>query len=64
MAIQRMVQAGATPTTSIASSAELQRDWAREATAPALTRIYTEHPGSFGAGLRWEWQMLGEVGAR
>jgi hypothetical protein len=57
------VRAGATPTTWIAFSAERQRDWAREATVPALTRIYTEYLGSFGTGLRWEWQMLGEVGA-
>jgi hypothetical protein len=53
------VRAGATPTTWIAFSAERQRDWAREATVPALTRIYTEHLGSFGTGLHWEWQMLG-----
>jgi hypothetical protein len=26
--------------------------------------IYTEHLGSLGTGLRWEWQMLEEVGAR
>jgi hypothetical protein len=54
----------ATPTTRIAFSAGLQRDWAREAAVPALARIYTEHPGAFGPGLRREWQLLGEVGAR
>ena len=52
------------PTTWIAFSAERQRDGPREASVPELTRIFTEHLGSFGTGLRWEWQMLGEVGAR
>jgi hypothetical protein len=56
--------AGATPITWIAFSAGLRRDWAREATVPALTRVYAKHPGAFGTGLRWEWQVLGEVGAR
>ena len=59
-----MAQAGATPATRTAFSAERQRGRARKATVPALTRIYTEHPGSSGTGLRWEWQRLGEVGAR
>ena len=58
------MQAGATQTSWIAFAAQRQRDWAREATIPALTRIYTEHLGSLGTGLRWEWQMLEEVGAR
>jgi hypothetical protein len=39
------------PTTWIAFSAERQRDGPREASVPVLTRIFTEHLGSFGTGL-------------
>ena len=38
MAIQRMVQAGAVPITWMVLAAELQRDWARTATAPAVAQ--------------------------
>src|SRR6266508_6309889 len=45
MAIQRMVQAGAVPITWTVLGAELQRDWARTATAPALAQMLVEHAG-------------------
>ena len=35
MAVQRMIQAGAVPTTTWSYVSELQRDWSREATAGA-----------------------------
>lgn len=38
-AMQRMVQAGAVPISVIGLAGELQRDWAREDTAPAMRRI-------------------------
>ncbi len=59
MAVERMVQAGATPISCLSYVSELQRDWAREKTASAVTRLFEEHGSSFGAGLRWEWQLLG-----
>jgi nicotinamidase-related amidase len=59
MAVQRMVQAGARPITVMAYLSELQRDWGREATAPAVVKLFEEHGGGFGQGLRWEWQLLG-----
>jgi hypothetical protein len=37
---------------------ELQRDWAREETAGEVTKLFEEHGGGFGQGLRWEWQLL------
>jgi len=59
MAVQRMIQAGAIPTTTWSYVSELQRDWAREETASEVTKLFEEHGGGFGQGLRWEWQLLG-----
>jgi nicotinamidase-related amidase len=59
MAVQRMIQAGAIPTTTWSYVSELQRDWGREETAGAVTKLFEEHGGGFGQGLRWEWQLLG-----
>jgi nicotinamidase-related amidase len=56
--VQRMVQAGAQPLTTIAYVSELQRDWARP-TADQVAKLFAEHGGGFGQGLRWEWQLLG-----
>jgi nicotinamidase-related amidase len=59
MAVQRMIQAGAIPTTTWSYVSESQRDWAREETAGAVTKLFEEHGGGFGQGLRWKWQLLG-----
>ena len=59
MAVARMIQAGAIPTTTWSYVSELQRDWAREETAGEVTKLFEEHGGGFGQGLRWEWQLLG-----
>ena len=59
MGVQRMVQAGAIPLSTLAYLSELQRDWAREATVPAVLQIFEQHGGSFGSALRWEWDLLG-----
>lgn len=58
VAIQRMVQAGVTPITWGALVGELQRDWAREATVPAVGQIMIEHMGNVGTSLLWEMQLL------
>src|SRR5436190_15005389 len=58
MAIRRMVQAGAVPITWRAVQAELQRDWAREATVPALAQILAQHGGGSGVAFAWEMQLL------
>lgn len=58
MAIQRMVQAGAVPITWTVMASELQRDWAREATVPALARLLVEHMGVVGTSFTWEQQLL------
>ncbi len=59
MAVSRMVQAGATPLTAGTYVKELQRDWSRLATAADVMKIYEEHGGAYGEGLRWEWELLG-----
>jgi nicotinamidase-related amidase len=57
-AIQRMIQAGARPMTSLQYMLELQRDWARSATYPLTTGIARERGGSYGLGLIYAGAML------
>jgi nicotinamidase-related amidase len=63
MAIRRMAQAGVVPITWMAVGGELQRDWARETSAPALSEILTAHGGGSGVAYAWEMQLLA-TGAR
>jgi nicotinamidase-related amidase len=58
MAVRRMIQAGAVPITWTVFGSELQRDWARTATVPALAQTLFEHMGNVGTSLRWEQQLL------
>jgi len=58
MAIQRMVMAGCMPITWTVFASELQRDWARTATVPALAQMLNEHMGNIGTSLTWELQLL------
>ena len=58
MGIQRMVQAGAVPITWTVFGSELQRDWARTATVPALAQTLVEHMGNVGTSFVWEQQLL------
>src|SRR6266581_3964006 len=58
MAVLRMVQAGAAPITWIAVMSEWQRDWAREATIPAVAEITVAHCGASGVAYALEQQLL------
>ena len=58
MAVRRMVNAGAVPITWTVFASELQRDWAREETVPALAQMMFEHMGNVGTSLAWELQLL------
>ena len=58
VAIQRMIQAGGVPLTWTVFAAELQRDWAREATVPAYAQMLVEHMGNVGTSFLWEQQLL------
>jgi nicotinamidase-related amidase len=57
-AVERMVQAGATPVTWIGFACELQRDWAREKTINGIADIMFTHGGTVGANIAWEFQLL------
>src|SRR6201986_3624012 len=58
MAVLRMVQAGAVPITWVAVMSEWQRDWAREATVPAIAEVTVAHGGASGVAFAWEQQLL------
>ncbi len=58
-AVERMVQAGARPMTSLQYLLELQRDWARADTYGLTTGIATRWGGAYGIGLNYAKQMFG-----
>lgn len=58
MAVQRMIQAGAQPMTSLQYLLELQRDWARPATYDAVNNIAKEHGGGYGLGIKYAKEMF------
>ncbi len=57
-AITRVVQAGATPMTSIQYLLELQRDWARQETYAAVTSLVKKYGGSYGIGIQYAHAIL------
>jgi nicotinamidase-related amidase len=59
-AMDRMVQAGARPMTSLQYLLELQRDWARGETYDAVVDIAKDLGGAYGLGLIYAKTMLGE----
>ena len=58
-AIERIVQAGARPMTSLQYLLELQRDWARTATYEATTDLAKTFGGAYGLGIIYAKTMLG-----
>lgn len=58
MAIQRMIMAGCMPITWTVFGSELQRDWARTSTVPALSQTLVDHMGNVGTSFTWEQQLL------
>lgn len=58
-AMQRMVQAGARPITSLQYLLELQRDWARTDTYELTTGIAAKLGGGYGLGIRYAKTMFG-----
>ncbi|MEM1118918.1 MAG: hydrolase [Bacteroidota bacterium] len=51
MSIQRMVQAGAIPITSLQYMLEIHRDWARDQTYNDIVRISKKYGGAYGLGI-------------
>lgn len=58
-AVQRMVQAGARPMTSVQYLLELQRDWGRAATYNQTVATAIAHGGGYGLGLIYARTMFG-----
>lgn len=58
-AMQRMIQAGARPLTSLQYLLELQRDWARGATYDFTTGLARELGGGYGLGIQYAKAMFG-----
>jgi nicotinamidase-related amidase len=58
-AIERMVQAGARPMTSLQYLLELQRDWARIETYEATSGLARTFGGAYGLGVIYAKTMLG-----
>ncbi|WP_109699562.1 hydrolase [Chitinophaga deserti] len=58
MAINRMVQQGIKPMTSIQYLLELQRDWARGETYEAVTNLVKKYGGAYGIGIQYAHEML------
>jgi nicotinamidase-related amidase len=58
-AMERMVQAGVQPMTSMQYLLELQRDWAREETYDATTGAAKRYGGAYGLGITYAKAMFG-----
>jgi nicotinamidase-related amidase len=58
-AVQRMIQLGAKPMTSLQYLLELQRDWARSETYESTTGIAKKWGGSYGLGITYAKTMFG-----
>jgi len=58
-AVQRMIQLGATPMTSVQYLLELQRDWARTDTYESTTGIAQQFGGAYGLGIKYAKTMFG-----
>ena len=53
MTVQRLIQAGAAPITSLQFLLELQRDWASKETYNEVTGMVKEHCGAYGVGIEY-----------
>ncbi|UEG50339.1 hydrolase [Ferruginibacter lapsinanis] len=58
VAIQRLIQQGIKPITSIQYLLELQRDWARGATYKPVTDLVKKYGGAYGIGIQYAHEML------
>jgi nicotinamidase-related amidase len=57
-AVQRMIQAGANPMTSLQYLLELQRDWARTETYNAVMDLVVKYGGAYGIGVQYSRKMV------
>lgn len=57
-AIQRMIQAGATPLTWIQLALEWQRDWSRKEHYDQVMDLMRAHAGAYGQGIEYAYTMV------
>ncbi|MGZ3789043.1 MAG: hydrolase [Bacteriovorax sp.] len=57
-AMERMLQEGVRPLTSLTYLLELQRDWARTETYNAVTDVVTKYAGGYGLGVLYAKSMF------
>lgn len=57
-AMERVVQAGAVPMTTIQTVLEFQRDWANREHYDGLMEIIKEHGGAYGQGIEYAYTMV------
>lgn len=57
VAVQRMIQAGVQPITSVQYVLELQRDWIRDTGKP-VSRLMKKYAGTYGIGMQYAEKML------
>jgi nicotinamidase-related amidase len=57
-AIQRMIQFGIKPMTSMQYLLELQRDWARQATYKPVNDLVKKYGGAYGVGVQYAQEMV------
>ena len=63
-AMQRMIQAGVVPMTTIQTMLEWQRDWARREKYDGLMEIIKEHAGAYGMGVDYAYTMVHKADER
>jgi nicotinamidase-related amidase len=57
-AMDRMIQAGAIPVTTIQTVLEFQRDWADKTHYDELLKLFSEHGGAYGQGIEYAYTMV------
>jgi nicotinamidase-related amidase len=63
-AMQRMIQAGVVPMTTIQTMLEWQRDWANRENYDGLMDIIREHGGAYGMGIDYAYTMVHKADER
>ena len=63
-AMQRMIQAGVVPMTTIQAMLEWQRDWANRENYDGLMDIIREHCGAYGMGIDYAYTMVHKANER
>jgi len=56
--VERMIQMGIKPMTSMQYLLELQRDWARQATYKPVNDLIKKYGGAYGIGVQYAQEML------